>query len=377
MLPRHYFPLGKAHGAAFCNREVETKKLVSHIESGKHSFLVAPRRYGKSSLCERAMAMTDLAWAELDFYIATSEKDVERIVLNGVSALIGRAIGRIDQLKNVIKQQVKKLKPKFVFGGDDFHLEFEISSEASPAENIVEALSLLDRLLIERKKQAILLLDEFQEVGEIAKGRGVEGAIRAAAQTTKNLAIIFCGSNPHLLKTMFEDERRPLYKLCRKLVLDRISLEHYRAHLNKASHSMWEEFLAEDVFQKIMAYSERHPYYVNYICDEIWSECTIAPTLADVDAAWVMVIEEEKSDLLKDFFSLSENQRKIMIAIANYGGENIYSDQTSILMSIPQSSIARALLVLIERDYVEKVESSYRLIVPVYKSLLKRVGKGT
>lgn len=49
---RHRFPLGKAYGEAFYNHLNETKKLVGNIESGKHTFLVAPRRYGKSSLCQ-------------------------------------------------------------------------------------------------------------------------------------------------------------------------------------------------------------------------------------------------------------------------------------------------------------------------------------
>ena len=52
MKSRQLFPLGKAYGSAFCNRIDETKKLISNIENGKHTFLVAPRRYGKSSLCE-------------------------------------------------------------------------------------------------------------------------------------------------------------------------------------------------------------------------------------------------------------------------------------------------------------------------------------
>ena len=47
MKPRHYFPLGKAYAAAFCNRVRKTKWLISNIESAKHSLLIAPRRFFK------------------------------------------------------------------------------------------------------------------------------------------------------------------------------------------------------------------------------------------------------------------------------------------------------------------------------------------
>jgi AAA+ ATPase superfamily predicted ATPase len=373
MKPRSFFPLGKAYGEAFCNRAEETKKLIGNAENGKHTFIIAPRRYGKSSLCEKVFEKIDIPWAKLDFHLAVGEKNAERIMVNGITDLIGKSIGSIEKLSHLIKKYAKNLKPKFSIGTNEFHLELEIASNSSPAENIADAILLLDKLLRKKDKRAVLLLDEFQEVGEIDKGRGIEGAIRHAAQETKNLALIFSGSNPHLMKNMFEDERRPLYKLCRKIVLGRISKNDYRHHLNKAAKAMWKRELAEEVFERIMAVSEQHPYYVNYLCDELWSNPDNAPTVNDVDKAWALVVEEERSDLLKDFFALSENQRKLLIHIANFGGSDTYSKAATKKMDIPASSISRALNTLIEKDYIEKSEENYRLIVPAYKVLLSSV----
>ena len=371
MKPRHFFPLGKAYGKAFCNRVAETKKLIGNIENGKHTFLIAPRRYGKSSLCERVFESTNLPWSKLDFHLTVSEKDAERVIINGVIDLIGKSIGSVEKLAHLIKKYVKKLTPKLAVGINKFHLELEFAKDSNTAENIAEALLLLEKLLRERDKQAILLLDEFQEIGELDKSKGIEGAIRHAAQETRNLSFIFSGSSPHLLKSMFEDERRPLYKLCRKLVLDRISSTDYQHHINKAAKAMWNKTLGTQTFERIMLVSERHPYYVNYLCDEIWSENDAVPSLADVDKAWDMVIEEERSDLLKDFFALSENQRKLMIYIVNYGGQNIYANEAAKKMDIPSSSISRALSTLVEKDYLEKSKTGYQLIVPIYNQLLK------
>ncbi len=370
MKPRRLFPLGKAYGKAFCNRIEETKKLIGNIENGKHTFLVAPRRYGKSSLCEKVFEQIEMPWSKLDFHLAVTEKNAERIIVNGVMELIGKAIGSVEKLVNVIKKHAKKLKPKFEINANPFRLELEITGDSSSAENIAEALLILEKLLRERDKQAVLLLDEFQEIGVMKDGKAIEGAIRHIAQETQNLSLIFSGSNPHLLKNMFEDERRPLYKLCRKLVLDRINEEHYKSHLNKAAKAMWHEVLDDAVFKKIMSLTECHPYYVNYLCDELWSECTIAPKLADIDKAWDMVTEEERSDLLKDFFSLSDNQRKLMIYLATHEGKNIFSNETAKKMDVTISSISRALTALVEKDYIEKIGENYRLIVPVYKKLL-------
>lgn len=371
MKPRQYFPLGKAYGEAFCNRTEETKKLAGNIENGKHTFLIAPRRYGKSSLCERVFEQTDLPWAKLDFHVAVHTKDAERITINGVNDLVGKAIGKVDKLAALLKKYTKRLQPKLVVGSKDFKLELEIVKDSNPAENIVEALELLDRLLQEKNKLAVLLLDEFQEIGLMTEGKGIEGAIRHVGQDTRNLAFIFSGSNPHLLHRIFEDERRPLYKLCRKLILNRIDEAHYQEHLNKAARIMWGKHLDQEVFARIMSLSERHPYYVNYLCDVLWSEYDSLPQIKQVNDAWESVVEEERSDLLKDFFSLADNQRKLLMYIANGKFDNLYSSEAAKAMDIPASSISRSLNTLIEKDYVERTGDTYRLIVPAYKTILR------
>ncbi|MCK4608789.1 MAG: AAA family ATPase, partial [Gammaproteobacteria bacterium] len=167
MKPRQFFPLGKAYGNAFCNRTEENKRLIGNIENCKHTFLIAPRRYGKSSLCEKAFESISISHSQLDFHLALSQKDVETIIINGIVSLIGTAIGPAEKLTSIIKRYTKKLQPKFSIGTTGFKLELDLTLDSLPSETIAEALLLLDHLLKEKQKQAVLLLDEFQEIGNI------------------------------------------------------------------------------------------------------------------------------------------------------------------------------------------------------------------
>ena|SRR3990167_6071675 len=174
MSARRMFPLGKAYGKAFCNRTIETKKLIGHIEGGKHTFLLAPRRYGKSSLCEHAFEQLSFSWSKIDFHIAVTDKDAERIIINGVTDLISRSLGSAsEKLMLTAKKYTKRLQPKLSVGPEYFRLELAMVEKSSPAENIAEALLVLEKLLREKDKQAVLLLDEFQEIGNIVNGRGI------------------------------------------------------------------------------------------------------------------------------------------------------------------------------------------------------------
>ena len=154
----------------------------------------------------KCVEQLDFAYSKIDFHLAVTEKDVERIIINGVINLIGKSIGAIEKFTHVIKKHAKKLQPKFAVGAEYLKLELVLAENSSPAENIAEALLILEKLLLEKDKQAVFLMDEFQEIGMIDNGKGIEGAIRHVAQETKNLSFIFCGSNPHLLRAMFEDK---------------------------------------------------------------------------------------------------------------------------------------------------------------------------
>ncbi|MCW5589143.1 MAG: ATP-binding protein [Legionellales bacterium] len=370
--PRRYFPLGKAYGEAFCNRSQELKELISNIENGKHTFLAAPRRYGKSSLCEKALIVSELPFSKIDLHVATTEKELERCIVKGIIDLIGSTISVIDKAIQNLKHTFKNLKPKLSLEKSGFKIEFEVENEASTPEVLREIIIVLDKLLITKNKHAILLIDEFQRVMEIAPNMGVEGGIRSAAQETQNLAIIFSGSNRHMIESIFQDEGRPLYKLCRKIKLNRIAEEHYNIHLNKIAKLMWKSSLPESTFFKIMELTERHPYYVNYLCDYLWMEHVNLPNEKNVEAVWEKIVDEERSDLLKDYFNLPENPKKLLKFLALHPDENIYSLDASMKMSMPTTSVSNALRKLLDDDMIEAIPNKkFRVINPAYKLLLR------
>lgn len=374
MKPRQYFPLGKAYGEAFCNRTAEIKELIGNIENGKHTFLAAPRRYGKSSLCEAAIEKLGLPSAKIDLHVATSEKGIERLLLKAILELIGEAIGPVDKVIQNIKYKLKTLKPKLSFEATGVRLELEIAQEASPPETIREAILFLDKLLQDKNQNAVLLIDEFQRVAEIAPDMGIEGGIRSAAQETKHLAFIFSGSNRHLIESIFQDEGRPLYRLCKKIRLERISSQHYQNHLNIAANIMWNASLPQDVFEKIMTLTEHHPYYVNNLCDSLWSLYDKLPDPQAVDSAWQLVIEADRSDLLKEFYGISDNPKKLLIYLASQHvnpHETLYSIETAKRIGMPTTSVAKALQILLSKDFIEEAgKGAYRVINPVYKFVL-------
>lgn len=133
---------------------------------------------------------------------------------------------------------------------------------------------------------------------------------------------------------------------------------------------MWGKDLPEACFARIMQLTQCHPYYVNALCDEVWSDNVALPSVDEIQSCWDYVVESERSDLIKDFLGLSDNQRRVLIHLANAGGTNLFSHQSGQQMNIPVSSLPSAIEVLLEKDFIEKSGDHYQLVVPAYTTIL-------
>lgn len=370
---RQLFPLGKAYGAAFCNREIETRRLIDNIKSCKHTLIIAPRRYGKSSLAERAIEKSGLSSEKVNFHLCTSEKEVAEIIIDNVIKLIGKSIGPYEKLITSIKKYLTNLEPLISFGSAVANLKLEPKNKVNYAVMITEALLLLDKLLTEKKKKAVFFLDEFQEIDRIGEHYVIEGAFRTAAQEMQSLSLIFSGSIRSLLLSMFEDENRPFYKLCRKIKLDRIEAAEYEKHIQKIALNSWKKKLEKNTFDRFMELTNRHPYYVNYLADTVWERCKKLPTLLDIEMAWQTVISEEWSDALRELSDLPRGQRRFLQYIANNNVIHIQGQETCSALSMVPSSLATVAHALIEKDYIEQSSQDgvYRVINPLLQAVLR------
>jgi len=114
-----YFPQGIATDNAFCNREIERAAINASIESHEHLVLIAPRRYGKSSLITQVLKENDFPNECIDLFFALTQADVTKIVTEGVSKIIGNLLPKSKSTCRQLINSITALNPKLtinVFG---------------------------------------------------------------------------------------------------------------------------------------------------------------------------------------------------------------------------------------------------------------------
>lgn len=172
---------------------------------------------------------------------------------------------------------------------------------------------------------------------------------------------------------MVDDRTRPLYMLCDRINLGRIEASYYQNYINRVSKTTWGQSLGKTVLQLIFSITERHPYYMNALCNKIWAQRKNKPPIqSEVKLIWHDYVMQEESKTAKELSLLSELQKKLLVLIANGQTHSLTSQAVVKQTNVSSAAITKALKMLDERDYLSKnIDGSYYMIDPLLKTSLQ------
>ena len=111
------FTAGLALGEAFYDRKQERINLKTNINKGLHTVLIAPRRFGKTSLIKKVLDESDTPYLWLDFMTVTSKEEAQKRFLSHIVSLLLRIAKTEDRLKALITKYFARFKPEITDRG--------------------------------------------------------------------------------------------------------------------------------------------------------------------------------------------------------------------------------------------------------------------
>src|SRR3954470_4621749 len=201
------------------DRDEETKRLLTAAVGGHYVRLYAPRKYGKTSLLRRGLRDGEqqerLIPILVDLYGVLSIADV--------AIRFERSYAR--QLKGKLRARIEEFLQSTGLGlslgalGISARLQLDPKSDPLPALHALLDLPL--RLEQGGGFRALIVLDEFQD---IAKVKEMDAVLRSHIQLQGEVAsFVFAGSEPALMRELFERKERPLYGQAVPVRLDRLA----------------------------------------------------------------------------------------------------------------------------------------------------------
>ena len=190
------------------DRDEETEKLLAQVVGGHFVRLYAPRKYGKTSLLQRALRDGERSEGLIPIIV-----DLYRVVsIADVAIRFERAYSHA--LKGPLKSKVEEFLQRTGLGlslgalGISAKLQLD-PRKVDPLPALHALLDLPQRLDEGGGYRAFIALDEFQDVTKVPD---LDGLLRSHIQYQGNVAsYVFAGSEPGLMKQLFETRDRPLY----------------------------------------------------------------------------------------------------------------------------------------------------------------------
>ncbi len=381
MQAQDYFPLKLAKGNRFCNRIEERALLKHNIQLARPTVLVSPRRYGKSSLVHRVVEEMMLPCAYIDLFLAHNDKAITRRILDGIGKLLSHMMTPTQKTAALLQKLFTHIKIGLHVSGFELQVGHD-SPSVGAVEQIYDTLRALSYLAKTENKKAIIFIDEFQDIQNAESASSIQGAIRNIAQDTDALEFIFSGSNRGLLLQIFDDRAKPLYMLCDKINLERMSSDSYKPYIQEAAQEKWGIQLSDPVLRKIMVLTELHPFYVNMLSHEIFKAKT-PPDENQVIQAWHTCYQAEHRRLISEIKPLAFNQQKLLKYLAANPTAEPYSIKVSTEVGLSSSSTKGSLEQLVKKDFIDQVtqedpwvpslrKGDYRVLDPLFAYSLRQ-----
>lgn len=354
------------HPDYFCDRDTEITRLRENLENGLNTLVHSPRRMGKSSLIKHLFNQLgkDKSYETLfiDLFATSRLEDLLRLLAEGIL--------KKYHSKNIlegIKTLLKGLSPSITFGHDGTPV---LSMSLKESEQETTFSQLFD-YLEGRKKKVVLAFDEFQEIASYPEK--AEAILRTYIQKMSNVHFIFSGSTNHMMQNMFYSASRPFYQSSEVMVLEKISHAQYGRFIDSCFNQFSKQIQPEAV-DYILDFTENYTYYTQVICNQCFYK---TEQLLTVDEAMDIAsgyIENRKIDYLNLFNLLAENQKKVVVAVAN---ESVVSKPTSNEFLSKHklssaSSILQAINTLHTKDIVYKTPDGFVIYDVFFKRFLQR-----
>jgi len=305
-------------GENFCNRTKEIAELTSEISSGQNIMIYSPRRFGKTSLIDavgKAVSAKGIIAVYIDLFPVISEQDFVRITLKSVSELLR---GSPHNMLKKVRMFFTRISPSLSMSmGEDGTPSVGINfSKAEILPAVEDIFDGLYRFIQSKKAGALVVLDEFQQLGELEDAR-IEKTLRGLIQRHREISYVFMGSKKHLIYDMFNSPSRPFYKSSAHFPLGKIDEKEFAAFL-KNKFEQTGRRIDDKTALSIVAKSDSHPYYTQMLAHTIWEMVPEGESVGAemVRAAKDKILNREQAAFSNLWDNLTLKQKRLLLALA-------------------------------------------------------------
>lgn len=371
-------------GEHFCDREEELGLITENLTGGQSIVVISPRRMGKSSLLAvvssrlRAMGMV---CGRIDFFALNSISKILKETLRVCAEMILAEETNLKRFLALVSDIFKRTRIAIEPSPDGgISVKPDLGLPVDVRTTLSEAILGLDQFLEKKKKQGLLVLDEFQEIGLIEKAGSdsLEAEFRAMVQSAKNLSFAFLGSRASLLAEMFTSRKRPFFQAAKIIGLGPIDRRSLQSYIQERFQSVG---MKVENIETLLDIVDGHPDYTQRFCSHLYDIVTTEekmPKTIDLDEDLTLqglkeMIESCSLIFIAEWEALPLRQQQVLSLLAEKGPLRRISSLDLAEYDMGHTSFNTALKELLRKGWLREDEAgNYRLADPIFRRWIER-----
>ena len=342
----------------FCDREEETRKLVSALANGRNVTLAAPRRIGKTGLIHNVFnrvrnSEDNIICIYVDIFPTRCLADFVHLLGKAVFEAVQ---SHSERLFSKVTSFLSSCRPAISFdpltGSPSFSIDIAPSMEEKSLSDIFNCLE-------KSEVPVYIAIDEFQQVASYPES-GTEAMLRSRIQFMHNVHFIFSGSQQHLIYEMFLSAKRPFYNSTQIMNLTTIDPENYYTFADRL-FGEGGRTIDKSLFLFIYKCFEGYTWYVQTILNRLYETGGNITDKSQVTEAIRDIVRENTMVYQNTIAMLPDKQLQVLKALAKEGktatpNKGAFIQKYSLKAA---STVSSALSALIVKELVYRSPDGY------------------
>jgi AAA+ ATPase superfamily predicted ATPase len=359
---------------SFTDRESELSELKSDVRNGQNVAVIAPRRYGKTSLVRTALSSLigeGILAVEVDLMSTPTKEKLAGKLAKSIHDDVATPLFRArERLRIFSSLRITPTVTVDLHGATSF--SFSAARHEAEIDDTLEHLfELPGTIAADGGKHVVLYFDEFQEITQIDPK--LPALMRATFQKQPGVAHVYAGSKRHMMRRLFSDANEPFYRSAKTIEIGPIPKDAFAAFV-KRQFERTDRSVAEDAVARLLEITGGHPYATQELAYALWEEVPegFTASAADLDEALKAVLRAENAHFTLLWENASRAQKLILQALAEESGRP-FSNAYRLRHSLPApSGVQRALKPLVEAETVARHrEGHYELAEPFLREWIR------
>lgn len=356
----------------FTDREKETADLVRNFTSLINTIIISPRRWGKSSLVNKAakLAMNQdsrLRICHIDLFNVRDEEHFYSLLAQKV---ISATSTKWEEAVASAKSMFSHLVPKISIGSDptnEVSIDFDWETVK---QNPDEVLDFAEKIAQKKGLKIVICVDEFQNISEFTDADYLQKKLRSHWQRHQSVAYCLYGSKRHMMMEVFTNSSKPFYKFGNLMFLNKIDT-HCLVEFFQRRFADTNKRINDDAANLIVQLVENHPYYAQQLAQQSWLRTKDVCRVEIVREAHAALVEQLSLLFVTITETLTTQQLNYLKALIAKEKAITSTDVMHRYKISSTTSIARSKATLIKNDILDNKAGEISFQDPIYAYWLK------